>query len=53
MRKTEKEILDAHKRVMELAQRIYALIEDQELGTGFAKDALDLAMILKRRQQRL
>jgi hypothetical protein len=46
--KTEKEILNAQKRVIELGESIYALIKEETLG--FAHDALDLALILKKRQ---
>jgi uncharacterized protein YeeX (DUF496 family) len=53
MEKTEKKIIDAQKRVMELAESIYALIKDGTLEVGFAKDALHVALILKRRQDRL
>lgn len=47
--KTEKEILDAQNKVMELAQSIYALIKDNDIALGMAHDALDVALILKRR----
>jgi hypothetical protein len=52
-KKTTEDILDARKKVMELAQTVYALIEDETLAMGFVRDARDPAMILKRRRQML